>query len=511
MPSSPSHPSTVPTSHIPNKRRFEDSHEQDNALNTEAASDLRPTNRQRLPPKPPASLPPKPAFAPQDMDSRLAPSTLGPHPVSSPTTSDPLDAIFLPYPPLQASPAGSSSRVPFQQPSPVISFSYTPVTHTQKFDDSALKAFVDPPPGADLNYGYERWLRKPDERGRLDGLLNAVQIVKEKEAAMALAHDQGKGKGKEIGAVAWRGVITKILTAPYEERDGWELNAMLVNGTLYLEEHLTEAKLKDKNNMDARNHKQSYYGYAFESYCTKPIDTNTAAGGSSNDGRRHPPGWSGDVDTNEQWCSVVRTKLGDVRLVVGGEVDCVRGKYTGNSTDRFVELKTSMSIRGPQDEGRFEKKLLKFYFQSFLLGVPEIVVGFRTPAGRLTTTQSFRTMELPRMVRGKPGAWDPQVCLEWGWKVLAALRAAGGSEATGVGSTKEGGQGTELHGSEGGDRRVWRATFTPGKGVRIRLLDEEELKEVASDGEHIEDGKRVERIGFLPKWYWEAQYAGDAS
>lgn len=54
-----------------------------------------------------------------------------------------------------------------------------------------------------------------------------------------------------------------------------------------------------------------------------------------------------------------------------------------------MELKTSMTIRGPQDEGRFEKydsmissspnkfflsiltrKLLKFYFQSFLLGVP---------------------------------------------------------------------------------------------------------------------------------------------
>ncbi|TFY74424.1 hypothetical protein EWM64_g9588, partial [Hericium alpestre] len=36
----------------------------------------------------------------------------------------------------------------------------------------------------------------------------------------------------------------------------------------------------------------------------------------------------------------------------------------------MVELKTSMNIRGAQDEARFEKKLLKFYFQSFLLGVP---------------------------------------------------------------------------------------------------------------------------------------------
>lgn len=39
---------------------------------------------------------------------------------------------------------------------------------------------------------------------------------------------------------------SRILTAPYEDRDGWELNVMSVNGTLYLEEHLSEAKLRDK-------------------------------------------------------------------------------------------------------------------------------------------------------------------------------------------------------------------------------------------------------------------------
>ena len=31
------------------------------------------------------------------------------------------------------------------------------------------------------------------------------------------------------------------------------------------------------------------------------------------------------MDTNVQWCSVVKTKLGDTRMVIGGEVDCVRG------------------------------------------------------------------------------------------------------------------------------------------------------------------------------------------
>lgn len=69
---------------------------------------------------------------------------------------------------------------------------------------------------------------------------------------------------------------------------------------------------------------QMYYGYAFESYCTSEIP-NTR-GPRSNPNPEDPPGWGGDVNTNVQWCSVVRTKLGDTRMIIGGEVDCVRGE-----------------------------------------------------------------------------------------------------------------------------------------------------------------------------------------
>ncbi|PPQ89348.1 hypothetical protein CVT25_003185 [Psilocybe cyanescens] len=40
--------------------------------------------------------------------------------------------------------------------------------------------------------------------------------------------------------------------------------------------------------------------------------------------------------------------------------------------DNYVELNTSNVIYSEQDEQRFKRKLLKFYFQSHLLGVPEI-------------------------------------------------------------------------------------------------------------------------------------------
>lgn len=93
-------------------------------------------------------------------------------------------------------------QTPFQQPSQLISFSYTP-EHVLEFTDSALRYFVDPPVGAKLDYGYERWVRKPDERGRLDGLLKAIsQIRKDPMRAPNLP---------EIGLVSWRGVMTKYV------------------------------------------------------------------------------------------------------------------------------------------------------------------------------------------------------------------------------------------------------------------------------------------------------------
>jgi RAT1-interacting protein len=106
----------------------------------------------------------------------------------------------------------------------------------------------------------------------------------------------------------------------------------------------------------------------------------------------------------------------------------------------------------------------------------EIVVGFRTPKGELTTLQSFKTMQIPRMVRGKPDAWDPQICLAWGDQFLTWLRA-------------------HVANANSDDvPRVWRVTFTPRAGVTLALLDDAGVTDVIG-GE--------ERHGFLPTWYWE--------
>ncbi|KAJ6623977.1 RAI1 like PD-XK nuclease-domain-containing protein, partial [Mycena sp. CBHHK59/15] len=357
--------------------------------------------------------------------------------------------LHLSYPSTHMSAPGPPPA--FQKPTPLTSFSYTPA-RVLEFSDTALRFFVPPPRGAQLTHAYSRWTRRPETRPRIDGLLRALSAAQ---------------RPPGIGAVAWRGVMTKILTAPYEEREGWELNVMCVRGTLYFEEHLSEERLQEKNDIEPRHRQQMYFGYAFESYCT----TDSPGGANVPQNPGDPPGWGGDVDTNVQWCSVVRTKLGDTRMVIGGEVDCVRGlSYTGG-TDTFVELKTSLVIRGPSDEAKFERKLLKFYMQSFLLGVPEIFVGFRTPSGQVTTTQVFKTIEIPRLVRGKAHAWDPVLCLRWGHEFLNFLKKQVGGQS---------------------ETSVWRVKFGPKVGVE--MLDASDVGDVVA-GE--------DRVGFLPRWYWD--------
>ncbi|KAL1938626.1 hypothetical protein VTO73DRAFT_11441 [Trametes versicolor] len=374
----------------------------------------------------------------------------------------------------------TSQPVPFQQPTGLLTFSYTP-KRVLEFTDTALRYYVDPPPGADLKYGYDRWIKRPEERTRLDGLLRGVERVMSKADA-----NVGPGSGgkwlKDISVVTWRGIMTKILTAPYEERDRCELNAMYVGGTLYIEEHLSDARLHEKEDLAPRQRQMTYYGYSFESWCT------SSRPGIPERAKGHPVGWGGDVDTNVQWCSLIKTKLGDNRLVIGGEVDCVRDKFNGR-TDTFVELKTSIMIRNAGDEARFEKKMLKFYMQSFLLGVPEIVVGFRTPAGQITTTQSFKTVQLPRLVRGKPGAWDPQICFSWAQQFLTTLKSTLSAPP----------EPTEAPSGEGSppsepSARVWRIVLAPGEGAKVSLLDEVGVKEVEA-GE--------ERVGILPRWFYD--------
>jgi RAT1-interacting protein len=60
-----------------------------------------------------------------------------------------------------------------------------------------MKYFMVPPPRIDLSYGYERWIKREEDRGRLDALLECLEREKILKAS------------RRPSIVTWRGVMTK--------------------------------------------------------------------------------------------------------------------------------------------------------------------------------------------------------------------------------------------------------------------------------------------------------------
>lgn len=113
-------------------------------------------------------------------------------------------------------------------------------------------------------------------------------------------------------------IVYSLLTSCYEENESWQLNAVAFDGNLYLEDHVPPLIQEQRIAMSQRFARNSYWGVAFEAYATEASPVTIS--------REDIEKKEILVDTNEQWCCVVKSKIGDVRLYMGGEVDCVQGK-----------------------------------------------------------------------------------------------------------------------------------------------------------------------------------------
>lgn len=76
----------------------------------------------------------------------------------------------------------------------------------------------------------------------------------------------------------------------------------------------------------------------------------------------------------------------------------------------WVELKTSKEIITDQDRENYEHKLLKFWIQSFLLGVPKIIVGFRNKNGILKQLEELETAKIPTTVKNGKQLANACIC-----------------------------------------------------------------------------------------------------
>lgn len=91
----------------------------------------------------------------------------------------------------------------------------------------------------------------------------------------------------------------------------------------------------------------------------------------------------------------------------------------------WVELKTAQDFGATGNLLTFERKLLKFWIQSFLLGVPKIIVGFRSPDGILQRVEELETHKIPGNVkRSGKASWDGNLCINFTASFLACMNVS---------------------------------------------------------------------------------------
>jgi RAT1-interacting protein len=247
--------------------------------------------------------------------------------------------------------------------------------------------------------------------------------------------------------VTWRGILIKLCSSKKTT-----LDVQYYRSVLYIQEH-------DPNPDKLEGiHAGSYEGHRFESLCT----TGTAV----------------DMNINNRWYSVALRDIGNLKLLFAGEVDCVKPWPDGSSS--LLELKSTT-----REHARDENTLLiKWFWQSFLLGVPEIFVGYRE-GGFLRRTESLNVDDIPDLIRHNGNTYfDVQAQLNSFQRILAAIRnhciAA-----------------QQLGESHEGD--VWRVSLNHRvRPARAVSLDMERLGE--DDVLKINKGQE-ERLGMLPSWY----------
>ncbi|OQD88482.1 hypothetical protein PENSOL_c072G07109 [Penicillium solitum] len=246
--------------------------------------------------------------------------------------------------------------------------------------DTSMAYYYTPALPADLNKGYETFQKLndvPDEH--LDALLDTL-----------VAHEKETEKKCDVDIVTWRGMMTKILTAPFDNMNGAPC-------------------------------------YKFEKLAvlSKTWDEST---------REEIEGRENEVVNNAaQYCSVVRTGIGNVRMILGGEVDAIWDSKPSRkeSPINWVELKTSAQIRNERDMIKYERKLLKFWAQSFLLGVPKIIVGFRDENGICHSLEELDTASIPgKVLSVGRRSWDGNICINFTGAFLEWLKQTINQEGT---------------------------------------------------------------------------------
>lgn len=258
----------------------------------------------------------------------------------------------------------------------------------------------------DLNIGLHKVTRRNYENVREDKinqllrwlLLNGHKFHTKDSAGSSL-------QSLSTDFVCFRGLLRDLLCVPYEGREGWIICATKFRGTIYLCAYETPEKIAQRESETEQQKKMCSWGYKFEQYMTD--GTNISEG----------------VDENAEYSCVLRSRLESHSLVYSAEVDGVDPKkYKTPHADlsAFIELKTNKELVEERDIRSLHRyKLMKWWSQSFLVGIPTVVCGFRDAEGVVHSLKTFKVEDMPDTAKDH---WQANVMVNFLNKFLTFVK-----------------------------------------------------------------------------------------
>lgn len=331
------------------------------------------------------------------------------------------------------------------------------------FDRRQLRAYRPATLPAELDAGFDGFRPKDP---------TATDPAPLKDVIGALVHHRVVPQRGQI--VTYRNNLNKLFLTPYNRKDDWEIGVEsdAADGTVRLHVRDTARKTSEEASKSERDRRFEYWGYRFEQLSTLSAAEAKAlaafrARNVTSDGAYRVPSPSdpgsfdelygddelprvvqryggaapassplGPVDANMEFCIVCQLSIGKAKLLMAAEIDCMSdGSIAGQKPGSYVELKTSKQHLTARDLESFERhKQLKFWLQSFLAGVPTVIVGFRDDAGRVLELKTYETRSMHKGSIREKGYWDAAACfsfgcsaLEWLLEQLAKLDVAAAS------------------------------------------------------------------------------------
>lgn len=279
-----------------------------------------------------------------------------------------------------------------KQPKEIAYYSRTPEDEFLVNDDSRLSYYyladADIEKNLDLCGGIKKfkdYYKNFKDVGTLAGLLSTI---KEYEGL--------KKKKIKTDIITFRGIIKKLILAAFEnpKYNNIDFRVVLFDGQLFIKEthsEIDETTLKNESTIQP----PEYSGYKFESITTlsKPLSYVSRTTLEKRSKKI--------VSHGDEYISVVRTGVGNCKLVLGAEVDGIfdfkeEGK---DNLKHYMELKSTTSVKSAGDSRKFENKIFKTWIQCFLIGIPRIIYGFRDDNFLLKSVEEFSTDEVPVLLK----------------------------------------------------------------------------------------------------------------